>query len=30
MIDDVREDIEALLDGEGEGEVVAADVLRHL
>ena len=30
MVDDVREDIESLLDSEGEGEVVAADVFRHL
>ena len=30
MVDDVRENIQTLLDREGEGKVVAADVLRNL
>ena len=30
MVDDVRENIQTLLDREGEREVVAADVFRHL
>jgi hypothetical protein len=30
MVDDIRENIQTLLDSKGEGVVVAANVLRHL